>query len=455
MGRIAPETSITYSFLSEASSLDGDANQQSALYVTRSLDEETTSLRLANQGMMNGKIQSKNTTKALAPTTACPVTDCKGLYDSLATNVVSKCCATDRAWPRVSEPRVGYSAAKPTDGLTKSSSSAQRVLLYFRNRGHWRLVQDHTFESACKIGRETFCTQIHTPTSLLGTKFALSFCLDSFSWHEVVRSGPTTLALFKPPLLPVSPLDTPSDLNLSAFLEWLPSVPLSAQYEVARARLPIIQHRHPLASGPNLSVRSTDGEQSLQPIGCTAVGCERCDTRGGYKWPWDGCWVCQTGRGSSHVVGNGNDIRQQWFSCWDPYCAGQGGLPVHTLRPANKHRQSPRCCPKSTLRYTALSEHAGQGCCGWRAAPPESLQRACLSCRKVGHHFRSLIGHDLRSAGGGQGSRFGLCRRTADASRKPRNSGSPNSSAPPVLDFSGPLSRAPCRWLSQASSCCI
>ena len=57
------------------------------------------------------------------------------------------------------------------------------------------------------------------------------------------------------------------------------------------------------------------------------------------------------------------------------------------------------------------------------------------------HLFRSSPGRDRRSVGGGQGSSFALCRRTASASRTPGNS--PSSSSP-VLDLFGRLSRAPC-----------
>ena len=88
----------------------------------------------------------------------------------------------------------------------------------------------------------------------------------------------------------------PSDLNLSAFLAWILSAPLRAQYEVERARQPISVHRHPLASGP---VRQFDLSRLMASKPCNQldVGCERCDTRGGYKWPWDGPWVCVEGRG--------------------------------------------------------------------------------------------------------------------------------------------------------------
>ena len=59
-------------------------------------DEETTSLRLANQEMMNGDIQLRNTKEALAANAACLVTECKGLYDSLVTNVSAGLGADDR-----------------------------------------------------------------------------------------------------------------------------------------------------------------------------------------------------------------------------------------------------------------------------------------------------------------------------------------------------------------------
>ena len=118
----------------------------------------------------------------------------------------------------------------------------------------------------------------------------------------------------------------PRDLNLSASLAWIPSAPFRAQCEVARARLPNIQHRHPLAAGQVSPVRyvTAYGEQTSQPIGCTAVGCERCDTRGEYKCPLDGPWVCITGHGASDV--DGNAIRHEWLSCLDPDCAGHGGI---------------------------------------------------------------------------------------------------------------------------------
>ena len=56
-----------------------------------------------------------------------------------------------------------------------------------------------------------------------------------------------------------------------------------------------LQHRHPLASGPHLPARivTVYGEQTLQPIGCTAVGCERCGIRGGCMEPWDGSCFCR------------------------------------------------------------------------------------------------------------------------------------------------------------------
>ena len=50
-------------------------------------DAETTFLRLAFQEMMDGGIQLRNTKEASAVCTVCHETDCKGLYDSLVSNV--------------------------------------------------------------------------------------------------------------------------------------------------------------------------------------------------------------------------------------------------------------------------------------------------------------------------------------------------------------------------------
>ena len=87
-----------------------------------------------------------------------------------------------------------------------------------------------------------------------------------------------------------------------------------AQCEVERARLPITIHRHPLASGPVPPVRfvTVYGEQTLRPMGGTAVGSSR------------GMDPRYAGRGTSGV--DGNTTRQKWLSCRDPDCAGHGGI---------------------------------------------------------------------------------------------------------------------------------
>ena len=146
----------------------------------------------------------------------------------------------------------------------------------------------------------------------------------------------------------------PSDLNLCAFHVWIQSAPRRAQYEVARAHLPIIIHRHPLDSGPVPPIRfATDhGEQTLQPIGCTYVWCDRWDARGGYKWPWDGPWVCIKGRGSSRT--DGNAIRQNWLSCRYPDCASHGAPDTseQTLKSFRDGVSSPHCNTLALRRNT-------------------------------------------------------------------------------------------------------
>ena len=85
---------------------------------------------------------------ALASTTACFVTNSKGLYDSLWSlwvlgwtrtieEVVSRRCACDTSKSTV---RWVHSAAMPADGFTKSSSCAPRVFMVFLDRGYWCLV---------------------------------------------------------------------------------------------------------------------------------------------------------------------------------------------------------------------------------------------------------------------------------------------------------------------------
>ena len=123
-------------------------------------EEEATFLRMAHQEMMNGGIQLRNTKVALAASTACPATDCKGLYDPLVTNVSAGLGAGDqRSGLEALCLRQGmatsrcimrwvHSAMMPADCLTKSSCSAHRDLVDFLARGYWRLVQDPAFLSA-------------------------------------------------------------------------------------------------------------------------------------------------------------------------------------------------------------------------------------------------------------------------------------------------------------------
>ena len=210
----------------------------------------------------------------------------------------------------------------------------------------------------------------------------------------------------------------PSDLNLSAFLVWLPSVPLKAQCEVSRPRQPIIQQRHTLAAELWLSSsichnlwRTDLATDWLDSCGVRAM-------RHSWRVQVAPAQVCRSGRGTSDI--DGNAIRQQWFSCRDPDCTGHGAFPRTSWhQPASADR----------LRHGVPSPHCDRPPL-WEYAQVRVLRLARRAIRQFhkeiaylaqrpGHLFRSPAGRDLRSAGGGQGSRFALCRRTAGASRTP------------------------------------
>ena len=90
------------------------------------------------------------------------------------------------------------------------------------------------------------------------------------------------------------------------------------------------------------------------------------------------------------------------------------GASRHFLTPGNVYRQAPRWGPKSSLRCTTTSVGTCRGegvACGALRHSSVSQKERHLA-QRPGHHFRSSAGRDLRSAGGGQGSRFAL---SADA----------------------------------------
>ena len=124
---------------------------------------------MAYQEVMNGDIRLRNTKAALAATTACFVTDCKGWHDSLVTNVSAGLDADDRneamcvrqimttnqytmRWER---------SAMPADGLTKSWGTGDR----------FRILPSSRQRNAWKPGRETFWMTVLCETmSIYSTK---------------------------------------------------------------------------------------------------------------------------------------------------------------------------------------------------------------------------------------------------------------------------------------------
>ena len=174
----------------------------------------------------------------------------------------------------------------------------------------------------------------------------------------------------------------PRDLNLSAFLARIQSAPLRAQYEAKSAWLPIIVHRHPLASGQVPPVRfvTTHGDQTLRPFGCTAVECERCDKRGGYKWPWDGPWVCVAGPPDR----SGSLVEIQT---------------VQVMEASETSQQSPKGSDMGSQVPIAIHHPTSEEVRVLRVA-----RRAIRQFCRENVHFRSSAGRDLRSASGGQSS---------------------------------------------------
>ena len=136
-------------------------------------DEETHVLQIGLLEMTIGGFQSRNTKEALAATAACPVTDCKGLYDSLVANVSARTWRErSKKRHRVSVPCEVCQQAMPADGLANSSLSAQRVFMDFMDflaRGCCRLVQDPTFE----------CPVVRHPESRSGARQMPSFSTKS------------------------------------------------------------------------------------------------------------------------------------------------------------------------------------------------------------------------------------------------------------------------------------
>ena len=105
--------------------------------------------------------------------------------------------------------------------------------------------------------------------------------------------------------------------------------------EVALARLPIIVHRYPLHSEP------------AQPVRFATSYDERCDTRGGCKWPWGGLGLHQGPWLLRHLTATTLDKRGS--------LAGSRVCRIWWhLIPANKHRKTQG--PNSPLRYTALRQ---------------------------------------------------------------------------------------------------
>ena len=116
-------------------------------------DEETTFLGLAYQEMMNGGIQLNRTKEALAATTAGFVSgdQCERRLgvDDRRRGIEALCLRQSIPSSQCTTQGVSLSS-HAADRLTKSSPSAQRVLMDFFTRGYWRLVHDPTFESAKK-----------------------------------------------------------------------------------------------------------------------------------------------------------------------------------------------------------------------------------------------------------------------------------------------------------------
>ena len=103
-------------------------------------NEETIFLRLAHQEVMEGSVEKHQGGAAGYHSLSCD--RLQGIVR--LTDVSAGLGADDR--------RSGIAfTAMPTDGLTKTIPSAQRLLMDFLTRGYWRQGQDRTFESAEKL----------------------------------------------------------------------------------------------------------------------------------------------------------------------------------------------------------------------------------------------------------------------------------------------------------------
>jgi len=107
-------------------------------------------------------IDLKNYNDVIKNVSGTLVTDCRGLYDSVARSMSSAGGLADlrsaveaaaikqeAAWTDT-VVRWCHSEAMPADALTKISEVALQVGLDFTTRGYWRLVQDPDFVSAKK-----------------------------------------------------------------------------------------------------------------------------------------------------------------------------------------------------------------------------------------------------------------------------------------------------------------
>ena len=125
--------------------------------------EEMNYCRAVWADMINSSpIDLKNYNGVIKNVSGTLVTDCRGLYDSVARSMSSAGGLADlrsaveaaaikqeAAWTDT-VIRWCHSEAMPADALTKISEVALQVGLDFTTRGYWRLVQDPDFVSAKK-----------------------------------------------------------------------------------------------------------------------------------------------------------------------------------------------------------------------------------------------------------------------------------------------------------------
>lgn len=104
-------------------------------------------------------------------------------------------------------------------------------------------------------------------------------------------------------------VQVPSDMNLSAFLNFVDKLPMDTQQRLCR--LPMMQH---FPFGQPITIKGKGHRfLTIQTYDCEERACERCVMgTGGYRFQWYGPWTCWE---AAHTATNPYHARTTWIRC--------------------------------------------------------------------------------------------------------------------------------------------